>query len=302
MKKIDVFCAGEILADIIGDVNKKKLDTGNYKLVPGGSPANVANNLAHLGNKVAMIGALGEDSIGDFLLANLKKSGVVTSYVKQRELPTTLILVNASKGTPDFEAYRMADKQLTMAQVDARQISKAKIFHTTCFGLSMEPARSTIIAAAKMAKESGVQMSIDLNYAVKIWPKRKKAKRIVDEYLSMGALVKVSDVDFQRLYDRPIKSVEKVLDFFLKKGATQVCFTQGDKGVWVADQENESYLPARKIKVVDTTGAGDAFWSGYLSAWLKGASIVEAAKMGRAVAEYKLGRVGSIDKQVLDYI
>ncbi len=292
-KKIDVICAGEILADLIGGTKKME-----YQLFAGGSPANLANNLAYLGNKVALIGTIGKDEIGDFLLKNIKKSGLNSTFIKKCSQPTSLILVNKTKGTPNFEAYRSADREITRAQIDRTALKKAKLFHTSCFALSREPARSTIMESTEIALDAGVQISIDLNYAEKIWKKPKKAKKLVEEYISKGALLKISDVDYRRLYKSEIEHPEKILDKFLSMGAKQVCLTLGDKGVWAADTENETFLPSRKIKIVDTTGAGDAFWSGYLTAWLAGKSIVDCAKSGRAVAEYKLGRMGSIDKKI----
>lgn len=292
-KKIDIICAGEILADLIGGTKKKE-----YRLFTGGSPANLANNLAYLGNKVALVGTVGKDEIGDFLMKNIKKSGLNANFIKRVSKPSSLILVNQSKGTPNFEAYRSADKVISRAQIDRSALKKSKLFHTSCFALSLEPARSTLLECSEIAKEAGVQLSIDLNYADKLWKKPKKAKKIVEEYISKGALLKISDVDYQRLYKKEVKSPEKILDLFLGMGAKQVCLTLGDKGVWAANAENETFLPARELKVVDTTGAGDAFWSGYLTAWLGGESIVNCAKAGRAVAEYKLTRMGSIDKKI----
>jgi len=294
-KKVDIICAGEILADLIGGTKK-----ANYDLLAGGSAANLANNLSYLGNKVALVASLGKDEVGDYLLKNIKKSGVIANYIERRPQPTSLILVNKSKGTPNFEAYRSADKKITRAQIDRTILKKAKLFHTTCFALSLEPARSTILEAASIAVDAGVQLSIDLNFASKLWKKPKKARKLSEEYISQNALLKISDVDYKRLYKKEIKSPENVIDQFLKLGAKQVCLTLGDKGVWAADAENETYVPARKIKIVDTTGAGDAFWSGYLTAWLDGKSIVDCAKSGRSVAEYKLGRLGSVDKKI-DY-
>jgi len=272
-KKIDIICAGEILADLIGGTKK-----GTYELFAGGSPANLANNLAYLGNKVALIGSVGKDEIGNFLLKNIKNSGVIADHIKRRSIPSSLILVNKSKGTPNFEAYRSADRQITRSQVDPAVLRKSRLFHTSCFALSQDPARSTILEAAGIAFDAGVQLSIDLNFADKLWKKPKKARKLAEEYISKNALLKISDVDYKRLYNKDIRSPEKIIDQFLQMGAKQVCLTLGDKGVWASDRENETFLPARKIKVVDTTGAGDAFWSGYLTAFLKRMSIVDCAK------------------------
>ncbi len=193
VKKIEVICAGEILADLIGGTSKKEC-----QLFAGGSPANLASNMAYLGNNVALVGSVGKDEIGDFLFKNIKKSGLNTDFIKRRPMPSSLILVNKSKGTPNFEAYRSADRQISRAQIDKRLLKSAKLFHTSCFALSLEPARSTILEAADIAADEGIQLSIDLNFSDKIWKKPKKARKIAESYIRKGALLKISDVDFQR--------------------------------------------------------------------------------------------------------
>ena len=81
-------------------------------------------------------------------------------------------------------------------------------------------------------------------------------------------------------------------------GASEVCLTLGGDGCWVADSNERHFLPTRPVVVKDTTGAGDAFWSGYLTAWLEGLSLLGKVKAGRRMAEFKLGYFGPLGKEV----
>ena len=81
-------------------------------------------------------------------------------------------------------------------------------------------------------------------------------------------------------------------------GAKNVCVTLGGEGCYVADTEGGHFLAARKVEVKDTTGAGDAFWSGFLTARLDGLPILDAAKAARRMAELKLGHFGPLPSQV----
>ena len=83
-------------------------------------------------------------------------------------------------------------------------------------------------------------------------------------------------------------------EHFLQLGAKNVCVTLGGDGCFVADTEGGHFLPARKVEVKDTTGAGDAFWSGFLTACLDGHAILDAAKAARSMAELKLGHFGPL--------
>ena len=93
-------------------------------------------------------------------------------------------------------------------------------------------------------------------------------------------------------------NTDAVLDFFLEMGASEVCLTLGGDGCWVADAKERHFLPTRPVIVKDTTGAGDAFWSGYLTAWLEGGTLLDKAKAGRRMAEFKLGCFGPLGKEV----
>jgi fructokinase len=72
----------------------------------------------------------------------------------------------------------------------------------------------------------------------------------------------------------------------------------GDKGCWVANDKEKHFLPTRPIDVKDTTGAGDAFWSGYLTACIDGKPLLERAMAGRKMAEMKIGVFGALPSTV----
>lgn len=274
-----------------------------YRPLPGGSPANLCMNMARLGNNTALACSLGSDDMGHFLRQSAEKLGIDCSRVRHVEVPTTLILVTRSRQVANFEAYRLADRHLLADQLDVAASGDFSIFHTTCFALSLEPAQSSIMEFARSASQRGRQLSIDLNYAQKIWPDREQALRLVSEYCSLGSLLKVSEVDWERLYGKVLTTAEAACDHFLSLGASAVCVTLGGEGAWVASPAERHFLPARPVEVADTTGAGDAFWSGFLTAWLDGHELSDCAKAARRMAELKIGTFGglptSIGRQII---
>jgi fructokinase len=303
IRKYDILSVGELLIDFISEdyIDDFSKPT-SFRLFQGGSPANMCLNMHLLGNRTKFVGSIGNDAMGKFLAQKINTYGINCDDLAIIDnMPSTLILVTRSKTTPDFEAYRMADCQISMAQLT--EAKNVRIFHTTCFALSQNPAQTNIMEAAKIATENGVQLSIDANYAQKIWKNRVEAQQIVQKFCSYGAIVKVSDVDWERLY--PNKPFEKVAvaEHFLNLGATEVCVTMGEDGSYVANKNENHTVGIVSIKVVDTTGAGDAFWSGYLTAWLDGKSLKEKALAGRKMASIKLQHLGQmteeIDKAVL---
>lgn len=294
-RTIDILSTGELLVDMITAEFVQTLDEAVlFKRIPGGSPANLAMNMARLGNKSFLVSCVGNDDMGGVLRNHVARTGVDVSYVYSVDDPTSLILVTRSAHVSDFQAYRGADAMLSIRQFPYNLFDQISIFHTTCFALSRQPARNVILQAAEKAVRAQCQLSIDANYAPKIWPEQMDAQRILAEYCRMGALVKISDVDWARLYDDENPSPDAVIDHFLKVGASEVCFTLGSKGCHVGDSQERYFVPAREVEVKDTTGAGDAFWSGYLTARLDGKSLYDRTIAARRMAEMKLSHFGTL--------
>ncbi|MFK7905934.1 MAG: carbohydrate kinase family protein, partial [Chitinophagales bacterium] len=246
-----------------------------------------------------LVASIGEDGLGRYLQSELLALDMDCSGVKMRpNFPTTIITVAKTEGTPDFQAYRGADAQILPDQLSPEFLEQAEVFHTTCFALSKNPAQKSIMDAAKIAADHACQLSIDINYAPEIWANREEAQEVIATYCSYGALVKLSSDDWERTYQRPDDSIEEIIAFIHDLGAKEVCLTLGSKGVYVSNGAELVFVAAKKIEVADATGAGDAFWSGYLTAWLDGRSPKECALFGRSIAEIKLKHVGPLTETI----
>ncbi len=294
-----VLSVGELLVDMISTNYAETFEeVTDFKRIPGGSPANMCMNMSRLGVSTALVAGVGNDDMGQYLIDYVATTGVNIEYIEKKNVPTTMILVTRSTAVSNFEAYRFADLEISDKQLNNNVLQGNKIFHTTCFALSKQPAQHIILDAAKRATALGLTMSIDANYAQKIWPNQAEAQQIVKDYVSHGALVKISEVDWQRLYNEPLTDANVAADFFLKMGASEVCVTLGGEGCLVANASERHFLEARSVEVKDTTGAGDAFWSGYLTAWLDGKTLFQKALAGRRMAELKLAYFGPLPGKV----
>ncbi|GAB3957065.1 carbohydrate kinase [Spirosoma harenae] len=292
---------GELLADFIGHhVSTSLIDAQDFRRYQGGSPANMATNMARLGGHVALAACVGADSIGKYLVRQIEESGVDTQFITSDPLePTTIVVVSRTSGTPDFVAYRHADCQLRSEQVPDSLLAQSQLFHTTCFALSRQPAQGVIIEASRRAKAAGCQITIDANYAPSIWPDRDQAWQVLTDYFAGGALVKASLDDIERLYGSP-QNPEQVLSDFHRMGASTICLTFGADGSLVSYDggAKQARIPGKKIDVVDVTGAGDAYWAGFLTAYLDGYAPGNCAHAGAAFAKLKLTRQGPLPDKV----
>ncbi len=301
MKTIDIICIGEVLIDFIGhEVNTSINRTKDYHRFLGGSPTNVAVNASRLGLNAVLVASCGQDGLGDYVIRKLKTNNVNTNHIgKSETVPTSVIFVSKSTETPDFIPYRQADCEISESQLPDAIIAQAKIFHTTCFALSKNPARQTILNRAQKAKALGLQLSIDINFSERIWPDREEAKSVLKQYLANDPLVKLSEDDCYRLF-AAVKSEEYIFDYFHNLGASTICLTKGKNGVVVSDINQglffQKAIPIEEVK--DTTGAGDAFWTGFLYAQLHQNSLEETITVAQKLAAIKLQNVGRLPENI----
>lgn len=300
-KNIDILCVGEVLIDFIGHQNDVLInETKDYHRYLGGSPANVAMNCNRLGLNSKMISAVGNDGFGEYIFKRLNEVGIDTKHIKKLDnKSTSVIFVSKSNGTPDFIPYRDADCAISEDQITDEMLSKTNIFHTTCFALSKKPAQTTILKKAKEAFKNGCKLSIDLNYAKELWDSKDEAFETIKTYCKFNPLIKISDDDMFRLFDEKLPH-PKIFSFFHNLGAETVCLTLGSKGVKLSQKGNEIIqLPAIKIEnVMDTTGAGDAFWSGFLFAYIKEKPIEKCLQVALKLAALKLQNVGRLPDNI----
>jgi fructokinase len=293
---IDIICVGEVIIDFIGHELSSIEKTINFQRFLGGSPTNVAVNATRLGLNVALVATGGNDGLGNFIVESLKSNKVNTTYFrKSLSQPSSVIFVSKSKETPEFIPFRHADCEILDEQLPDELLANAKIFHTTCFALSKEPARATILNSAKKAKVFGLQLSIDINFSEKIWENRNEAFATLKEYLALDPLVKLSDDDCFRLFEET-KSDAFIFDYFHNLGVSTVCLTKGKDGVKLSDKkQGEFFQEALQLdEIKDVTGAGDAFWAGFLFAILKNMNFEECITIAQKLASIKLQNIGSL--------
>ena len=301
MKSIDIISIGEVLIDFIGhEVNTSINRTKDYHRFLGGSPTNVAVNASRLGLNAVLVASCGQDGLGDYVVRKLKSNNVITSQIRKSEsAPTSVIFVSKSTETPDFIPYRQADCEIYESQLPDGIIADAKIFHTTCFALSKNPARQTILNRAQKAKQLGLQLSIDINFSERIWSNREEAKDVLKEYLANDPLVKLSEDDCYRLFAE-VKTEDFIFDYFHNLGATTICLTKGKNGVVVSDlKQGLLFQKAIQInEIKDTTGAGDAFWTGFLYAKMEQKNLNDCIAIAQKLAAIKLQNVGRLPDNI----
>lgn len=265
MRKFDVTALGEILIDYT-PLPKSESGMMVFEQNPGGAPANVLACLAKLGRKTAFIGKVGTDMQGEFLKSVLDKSGIETrALIFDKSVFTTLAFVSLDdNGDRSFAFARKpgADTMLRFEEVDLELIEDSKIFHFGSLSLTDNPAREATLFAIEHAKRSGAIISYDPNYRPLLWPSAENAIENMRSVLDSVDIIKLSDEEtFLLTNEHDIEKASKVL---ISKGISIVAITLGENGVFIANQNEAIHVPSKKVASIDTTGAGDAFWGGFL--------------------------------------
>lgn len=288
-------CAlGELLIDFT-DAGTSPAGQRLFERNPGGAPANALVALQRLGHETAFIGKVGNDMHGAFLRRTLEQCGVdTTGLVMDDDVFTTLAFVALNaEGEREFSFARKpgADTCLAPDELARDVIAASRVFHVGSLSLTDEPARSATLAALDVAREAGCTLSYDPNYRANLWSSPEEAAERMSSVVGLMDLVKVSDEECGLVTGAG--SPEGAAQALLGRGVKVAAVTLGAGGAYVACADGARRVEGFPAEVVDTTGAGDSFWGGFLAAFCESgldASEVgieracEFARMGNAVA------------------
>ncbi len=296
---LDVVSVGELVVDFISVEQTDTLGNATtFRRYLGGSPANIAVYVSKLGGTAAIVSKTGIGAFGKFLKSQLARHGVVTEYlIMDHKTHTTIVFVSSTAGTPDFEEFRSGDYLLSASEISGEAIDRARVVHSSAFALSREPCRSAVFEAFRLAREGRKFVSFDPNYSRRIWPDHKEARKVIAGAYEHVDVTKPSLDDAGRIFGREHEP-EDYPRMFHEMGPATVILTMGRDGILVSENGRVSHVPARPVVVNDATGAGDAFWAGYLTAMLDGEPATRCAHFAREVAEMKLERVGPLPDEI----
>lgn len=303
-EKFDIVALGELLIDF---TEFAYTESGNrlFEQNPGGAPANLLTVASHMGYRTAFIGKVGTDMHGAFLKKTLEKEGIdVRGIAEDEDYFTTLAFVEIDKtGERKFSFARKpgADIMLRNEELPKKMLAECKIFHFGSLSMTDDPARGATLEAIQLAKEAGAIISYDPNYRAALWKSREIAVETMKGVISLADVLKVSDEESLLLTGKT--SYTEAADVFLSLGLKVVAITLGDQGVLVAGRNAKAVIDAFPVKTVDTTGAGDSFWGGFLSCFLslnqsidrmEREDIKKCAAFGNAVAALCVQKRGGI--------
>jgi fructokinase len=262
-----IFTIGEALIDFIPAEKGVALkEVTGFVKEAGGAPANVACAVAKLGGESAFIGKLGADAFGDFLLSTLQDVGVDTRYVfRTTEANTALAFVSLkADGNRDFMFYRKPSADMLLAEADIEQswFHAGDILHFCSVDLIEAPVKYAHIRAIQAMKAQGGIVSFDPNVRLPLWEDKEQCRQTILQFIPYTHILKISDEELE--FITGIKDEKSAIASLFIGDVKLVIYTKGPNGAELHTPNYSISVPAQKVKVLETTGAGDSFIGAFL--------------------------------------
>ena len=279
-KQPGVICIGEVLIDLLSEEPGKSWKAVNlWTPYTGGAPANVAIALKRLGMRTAFIGCVGNDESGTRLLAEMNYEGIDTHCVQvTNQFPTRKVYVERSNTGERFFAGFGENKTSDFAdtRIIAASVPNVIFEKYTCLvlGTLMLPyplSREAVLLAIKNSKKAGLLLAMDVNWRPVFWPETDIAIKLITELILEMDIVKFSKEEAEWLLNT--SSTSEIIR--LLPNASVILVTDGENGCHYYINGYHGFLRAFKVHSVDTTGAGDNFFAGFLFHYIMCRSYTE---------------------------
>jgi sugar/nucleoside kinase (ribokinase family) len=310
--RFDVTAIGNAIVDVLAKADdallaEHKLPKGGMSLIDaptaerlyavmgpgveasGGSAANTIAGIAALGGKTAYIGKVADDQLGKVFTHDIRAVGVsYTTPPLKGGLPTARCLIFV---TPDaqrtMQTFLGATSQLNPEDVDMNAIKASKVLYLEGYLWDQPQAKKAMREAAVEAKRAGVKVSLTLSDSFCVARFRDEFKELIKNH-----------VDILFANESEILSLYEVTDFdaalqAVRKDAEIAALTRSEKGSVVVNGDEVHVIDAVKgVKVVDTTGAGDAYAAGFLYAFTQGRDLATCGRLGGVMAAEVISHMG----------
>lgn len=267
-RRLDVLSFGESLVDFLPSRRGCSLrEVAEFRKVVGGAPTNLALGLARLDCPVGLHGKVGNDEFGEYILETIGEAGVDTDGVARTdEAQTGLTFVTLEEnGDRSFLFYRdpSADMTFRPNDVDSSLIASSRLFQVGSNLLTRDGVREATFRALEAAVEANCLVSIDPNIRVHLWPSPAEAREAVLRLADGADIFKVNEEELE-LLTGDASPEEAWLEEFAPRGVEMFVVTLGPDGAVGFGPDGRCTVEAPEVEVVDTTGAGDGFLSGFL--------------------------------------
>lgn len=300
----DLITMGRSSIDLYAnEIGAPFVDIKSFAAYVGGSPTNIAVGAQRLGLRTAVLTAVGEDPVADFILSFLNQEGVETKYIPRKAGTRTSAVVLGIEPPDKFPLvyYRdnCADNQLSIDDVLQTPVGSCRVFEFSGTGLSREPSRSANLFAVEQAKAAGATIVLDVDFRPNQWHDARAFGVVVRSALPLVDIVLGTDDECKAvtLTDPTQVNVthsqisgahvagdlRAAVEAMQRRGPKLIVVKRGEKGATLFEAGSAPVdVPGFPVEVHNVLGAGDAFAAGFIFGLVKGWDCYKAARMGNA--------------------
>jgi 5-dehydro-2-deoxygluconokinase len=312
-RPLDVICLGRAAVDLYGHQFGDRLeDMQSFAKYLGGSSANLAAGLGRLGSRSSMLTRVGDEHMGRFVREALEREGVDVSHVvTDPERLTALVILGISNRNSFphiFYRENCADLGIETSDFDKDYIASSRALAITGTHLSTEQSFEVVNQAVKFAAQSGTKIILDIDYRPVLWglvsPGGGEERFIASDEVTARyrSIIRCCDMlvgteEEIQIAGGHSDTLAALKAIRAESNATLVT-KRGPIGCTIFDGaipeslDNGISAPGIQVEVLNTLGAGDAFLSGFLHAWLGGQDWVACARAGNACGALVVSRHG----------
>lgn len=287
---VTLFVIGSLVFDLVVKTprrpQKGETFSGDYfGMFPGGKGANQAVAASRLGARARMCGRVGNDAFGKLLMKNLKKENVGAAHItmdKKTGTGVASIMVDR-EGDNSIVVVPNANAKVTVDDVKRALPALKK---SDAVLLQLEIPLPVVYYSAQLAKDE--KKKVILNPA--------PAREIPETLLSVCDVVIPNEQEAGQLSRTRVRSRSDVVyaaKQLMKRGATNVVITLGDKGVFWMNEDTKKFFPAFSVKAADTTACGDAFCAAFSVAYCGGKSMADSIVFASAAGALTASKIGA---------
>ena len=286
-RPIDVIAMGRSCIDLYAhEVGVPITGVRSFDCYVGGCPTNVSVGVRRLGLRTLLLTGVGDDQVAEFVLHFLAREGVDLSAVacKPGRRTSAVILTIQPPDCFPLTYYRdnCADIALTVDDVDRTPIPDARVLFISGTGLSREPSHTATLHAAERARAAGTRVVLDLDYRADQWSDVRTYGAAVRVAAARSCLL-VGTEDEVRAAAGGAGDVNEAVGVLLDTGVPALVLKRGELGATIFERPADPRdVPPFTVQVLNVLGAGDAFASGLLYAWLEGWPLDRAVRFGNA--------------------
>jgi 5-dehydro-2-deoxygluconokinase len=292
----DVLAVGRSSIDLYAhEIGRPMADVRSFDAYIGGCPTNVSVGTRRLGLRSALLTAVGDDQVADFVTAFLERERVETRFIPRkpgRRTSAVILTIQPPDKFPlTFYRDNCADRALTIDDVARAPIADSRVVFVTGTGLSHEPARAATVAAAATARAAGVPVVVDVDYRADQWDDADTFSTQIQSLLRLGTIAVGTEEELAAASGSA--DVERGAAAMLHTGIEALVLKRGARGCTVfRPKAPPADVAPFRIEVLNVLGAGDAFASGFLYGYLQGWPLERAARMGNACGAIVVTRHG----------